>query len=275
MMIKQIHLINQLCLCYNSAMNHIEKYYNKFNEDKRLESRHGIVEFSVSMAFIKKYLPTNQCKIIDIGAGTGKYSIALSKLGHDVTAVELVKKNLSMLQQKNSNVKAFQGNALNLKKFKDNSFDITIMFGPMYHLFSTEDKVKALCEAKRVTKTGGYIFVAYLLADYALIRHGIMDNNIRQAINNGKIDKAYNIIATEEDLYSYVRLPQIEEYNNMAGLTRSCIFSPDGPTDYIRQSINKLSEQDFEYFISYQLANATRPDLLGASSHVVDVLIKQ
>lgn len=256
-------------------MNQIEKYYNKFNEDKRLSTRHGQVEFTVSMHFLQKYIRNKSCKIIDIGAGTGKYSIALSELGHDVTAVELVKKNLSILQAKNSNVKAYQGNALNLKKFKDESFDITILFGPMYHLFSKDDKVQALKEAKRITKKGGYIFVAYLLADYALIRHGIMDNNIRTSLENGKIDTDYNIISTIDDLYSYVRLPQIEEYNSLAGLTRKTIFSPDGATDYIRPYINKLSQEDFEYFISYQLANAERVDLLGASSHVVDVLIKE
>ena len=256
-------------------MNQIEKYYNKFNEDKRLSSRHGQIEFTVSMHFLQKYIGDKICKILDIGAGTGKYSIALSDNGHDVTAVELVKKNLSVLQQKNSNVKAYQGNALSLKKFKDETFDITIMFGPMYHLFSTQDKVQALKEAKRVTKKGGYIFVAYLLADYALIRHGIMDNNIRSSLANGKIDKEYNIVSTLDDLYSYVRLYQIDEYNSLAGLTRKTIFSPDGATDYIRPYINKLSQEDFEYFVNYQIANAERIDLLGASSHVVDVLIKE
>ena len=256
-------------------MNQIEKYYNKFNEDKRLSTRHGHVEFTVSMHFLQKYIGDKKLKIIDVGAGTGKYSIALSELSHDVTAVELVKKNLSVLQSKNSNVKAYQGNALNLKKFADESFDLTILFGPMYHLFTQDDKVKALLEAKRVTKKGGYIFVAYLLADYALIRHGIMDNNIRSSINNGKIDENYNIMSTPDDLYSYVRLPQIDEYNSLAGLTRKTIFSPDGATDYIRPYINKLSQEDFEYFISYQLANAERADLLGASSHVVDVLVKE
>ena len=102
-------------------MNEIEKYYNKFNEDKRLLSRHGVVEFTVSMEYIKKHLKPN-AKVIDVGAGTGRYSIALNNLGYDVTAVELVKKNLSMLKQNEPNIKAYQGNALNLKKFKDNQF---------------------------------------------------------------------------------------------------------------------------------------------------------
>lgn len=252
-------------------MNEIEKYYNKFNEDKRLNTRHGSVEFFVTMEHIKKYL-FKDASIVDIGAGTGKYSIALFESGYNVTAIELVKKNLSVLKQKNGKINAFQGNALNLKKCKDNSFDVTLLLGPMYHLFSTEDKIKALSEAKRVTKKGGYIFVAYLLSDYAIIRHAIMDNQLRESLNNNKIDKNYNIISTETDLYSYVKLSDVDNYNSKVGLVRDAIFSPDGPTDYIRQYINKLSPQDFEYYKQYVLYNSTRADLLGASSHIVDVL---
>ena len=79
--------------------------------------------------------------------------MALADEGYDVTAVELVKYNLGILKQKNSSVKAYQGNALKLSRFPDNEFDVVLVFGPMYHLYSFEDKVKALTEAKRVVKS--------------------------------------------------------------------------------------------------------------------------
>ena len=89
-------------------MTNIEKYYNKFNEDKRLLRRHGNVEFVTSMKYIHEYLGEDKNKkIIDIGAGTGRYSVALANEGYDVTAVELVKYNLGILKQKNSLVKAY------------------------------------------------------------------------------------------------------------------------------------------------------------------------
>ena len=81
-------------------MTELEKYYNKFNEEKRLKSRHGQVEFITSMKYIHKYLPKRehgQVKILDVGAGTGRYSVALAEEGYDVTAVELVKYNLGIL----------------------------------------------------------------------------------------------------------------------------------------------------------------------------------
>jgi ubiquinone/menaquinone biosynthesis C-methylase UbiE len=137
-------------------MTELEQYYNKFNEEKRLDSRHGKVEFITSMKYIHEYLGGDTTKkILDIGAGTGKYSVALAEEGYDVSAVELVKHNLGLLKAKNSSVKAYQGNALKLRRFENDTFDVTLLFGPMYHLFTKEDKVRALCEAKRVTKPGG------------------------------------------------------------------------------------------------------------------------
>ena len=56
----------------------LEAYYNKFCEDKRLTRRHGNVEYITSMKYIHKYLEnfSKNAKILDIGAGTGRYSIA-------------------------------------------------------------------------------------------------------------------------------------------------------------------------------------------------------
>ena len=106
-------------------MNKLEMYYNKFNEDKRLLSRHGQVEFFVTTKYIEKYIDGRKnLKILDIGAGTGRYSAYFARFGHDVTAVELVKKNLSQIKKKSDKIDAMQGNALNLK-LPDNTFDIT------------------------------------------------------------------------------------------------------------------------------------------------------
>ena len=139
-------------------MNEIEKYYCKFNEDKRLLSRHGQVEYFVAEKYIQEIIADRKnLNIIDIGAGTGRYSIPLSNAGHNVTAVDLVKKNVSTIKLKNSNVKAIQGSALNLK-FDNDTFDIALLFGPLYHLFSHEDKMKAILEAKRIVKPNGYIY---------------------------------------------------------------------------------------------------------------------
>ena len=259
----------------------IEEYYNKFNEEKRLDSRHGQVEFIVTMKYIHQYLDEikqkkkqSEISILDIGAGTGRYSVALANEGYDVSAVELVKHNLGILKSKQSTVKAYQGNALRLKRFEDNSFDICLLFGPMYHLFSKEDKLQALSEAKRVTKPGGIIFVAYVMNEYGVLTYAFKERHILECIEQNRLTQDYKTISEQKDLYDYVRLEDIAELNELAGLQRMQIITPDGPANYMRPFLNQLSEEEFKYFVDYQMATCERADLLGAGAHTVDILRK-
>lgn len=254
-------------------MTELELYYNKFNEDKRLTRRHGYVEFVTSMKYIHKYLEEfNNPKILDIGAGTGRYSVALAEEGYDVTAVELVKYNLGILKKKNSSVKAYQGNATKLSRFEDESFDLTLLFGPMYHLYSHEDKLKALNEAKRVTKKGGIILVAYVMNEYSVITYGFKQNNIKECMENNKLTKDFHTVSSKEDLYDYVRIEDINRLNEEAGLEREIIISVDGPADYLRQTLNAMDDEAYRLFIEYHLATCERYELIGAAAHTVDIL---
>lgn len=246
-------------------------YYNKFNEDKRLNSRRGQVEYIVTMKYIHNYLKKGD-NIIEIGAGTGKYSIALSEEGYSVTAVELVKHNLKLIEAKSNKVKAILGNAINLKKLKDNTFDLTLLFGPMYHLITDEEKIKALNEAKRITKKNGIIMVAYCMNDYSIIEHGFINNNIKESIKNNEIDDNFHITPKCTDLYSRVTIEDINNLNKITNLERIKIISPDGPSSYIRKSLNNMDLETFNVFIKYQLSICERYDLIGAGAHTVDIL---
>ena len=246
-------------------------YYNKFNEDKRLNTKHGQVEFLTALNYINKYIKKND-KVIDIGAGTGKYSKTLQDAGYDIFAVELVKHNLRQIEKKG--IKCTLGNATNLKKIDDETYDITLLFGPMYHLISIEEKEKALSEAKRITKKGGYIFISYCMNEYAVITHGFIDNNIKESINNKLIDNNYKITPKKDDLYSFVRLEDIDYLKDKLELKRVKILSQDGPAEYIKKSINKMNKEEFDLFMEYHLKTCKRKELLGAGRHILDILQK-
>lgn len=257
-------------------MTPLEKYYNKFNEEKRLDSRHGRVEFFVSMHYIMQCLQGKKdSKILDIGAGTGRYSVALADAGYDVTAIEAVKYNLGILKSKKSQVKAHLGNALNLRKFEDESFDLTLLFGPMYHLCKEEDKIKALSEAKRVTKKGGYILVAYCMNEYSVVTYAFKERNILDCIKEGRIDENFRVRPREGDLYDYVRIEDIDAINKACSLKREKLIGVDGAADYMRPFLNRLSEEEFELFLKYQLTVCERYELVGAGAHCLDILRKE
>lgn len=264
-------------------MTELEEYYNKFNEEKRLNSRHGQVEFVTSMKYIHKYLELLKAehkdsdgplKILDVGAATGRYSIPLAEEGYEVTAVEPVKHNLSRLKQKSNKVTAYQGNAIKLSKLEDDTYDLTLLFGPLYHLHSKEDKLKALAEAKRVTKPGGYILVAYIMNEYSVITYAFREKHILENLEKGMLDENFHCTETGNELYSFVRLEDIEELNELSGLQRVQIIAADGAANYIRQVLNSLSEEEFAKFIEYHISVCERPDLMGASAHTVDILKK-
>lgn len=262
-------------------MTELEEYYNKFNEEKRLNSRHGQVEFTTSMHYIHQYLAQlgaererADIRILDIGAGTGRYSVPLAEEGYDVSAIELVKHNLGRLKQKSSSVKAYQGNAMNLKRFEDDSFDVTLLFGPMYHLHAKEDQLQALKEAKRVTKKGGYIFVAYIMNEYSVITYAFKERHILESMQEGMLDETFHCTETANRLYSMVRLEDIARLNEQAEVSRLKIIAADGAANYIRPYLNALTEEEFEAFIRYHMATCERMDLMGASSHTVDILTK-
>ena len=283
-------------------MTNIEKYYNKFHEEHRLTTRHGQVEFRTTLHYIEEatrwlsdaerrienttdngsqnvvsirpsgYSTSGALKIADIGAGTGRYSVELCHRGYDVTAVELVKHNLEILRAKHENIKTWQGDARNLSFLDDKSFDITLLFGPLYHLHGDEEKLKALTEARRITKKGGIILVAYVMNEYSVISYCFKEHKWSEVAAKGGLSPDFHTICTEEDLYDYVRLEDIDRLNKAAGLERIKIISADGAADYMRRELNEMSPEEFEAFCAFQLANCERPELVGAGSHCVDIL---
>ncbi|MCR5082121.1 MAG: class I SAM-dependent methyltransferase, partial [Parasporobacterium sp.] len=185
---------------------------------------------------------------------------------------ELVQHNLGRLKAKCPGVKAFKGNAIKLKRFEDDTFDLTLLFGPLYHLISFEDKLRALNEAKRVTKPGGFILVAYIMNEYSVLTYGFKEQHILELIEDERIDDTFRVAPKDGELYDYVRLSDIDELNKKAGLTRVKILSPDGPANYMRPFLNKLTDEEFELFVKYQLSVCERPELLGAGGHILDIV---
>ncbi|MBP3689476.1 MAG: class I SAM-dependent methyltransferase [Bacteroidaceae bacterium] len=255
------------------ALTNIEKHYNKHPEDLRLQRRHGIVEFETTMHHLHRFLQPGHV-VLDIGAGTGRYASALMAEGYRVKAVELVRRNIDVFLKREPTADVVQGDARDLSFFPDDMADTTLLLGPLYHLIGDEQKLRALAEAKRVTKPGGVIFVAYLMNEYSILSYCFDQERIAGLMARGVVDKGFHIQACEDELYDYVRMEDVNRLNGMAGLQRVTVFSPDGAADYMRTRLNRMSQETFRLFVEYQMSVSERPDLIGAGSHIVDVVRK-
>lgn len=253
------------------ALSNIEKHYNKHPEDLRLLRRHGMVEFATTMHHLHRYLQPG-AQVLDIGAGTGRYTSALMAEGYQVKAVELVQRNIDVFLKREPKADVQQGDARNMPFIPTHSADVTLLLGPLYHLIGFDEKLKALNEARRVTRPGGLIFVAYLMNEYSILSYCFDEDRIGGLLARGVVDEQFHIQAQPDELYDYVRLDDINALDQAAGLERVTIFSPDGAADYMRTRLNRMSDETFAHFIEYQKCISERPDLIGAGSHVVDVV---
>ena len=182
----------------------LSDFYFSIEEDKRLISKHGMVEFTVTTKYIEKYLKKND-RILEIGCGTGRYALHYARKNYRIDAIELMKSHLEVLHENKlttDNVCAVQGNALDLSVYPDETFGVTLLLGPIYHLFTVEDKLKCLSEASRVTKKNGIIFVAYCQFDASMIQAGFIKNMYGFLLENNLLDeKTYLPISNPKGIF--------------------------------------------------------------------------
>ncbi|MFF2015071.1 class I SAM-dependent methyltransferase [Paenibacillus sp. NPDC058177] len=146
-------------------MDNVIDYYSRFDEWGRLDREP--LEFTINLHYIKQYLASSGT-VLDNGAGPGKYSIELAKLGYNVTLSDLTPKLVEIAQQKVSELgltERFNGfhvlNATHLEGIPDEMYDASLMLGPLYHLQKEEERISAIRELHRVTKRNGIVFVAF------------------------------------------------------------------------------------------------------------------
>ena len=257
--------------------DYLINYYNEYDEEGRLaNSRVGRVEYLTTRKHIDELLKPYS-RIAEIGAGTGRYSVTLSKEGYDVTAVELVQHNLDILESKldgSENIVTYQGNALDLNMLDDNTYDMTLVVGPMYHLYSDEEKITALREAVRITKPGGHILVAYCMNEATVIQYVFFFFMLRETMDLNMLTDDWKCISEPKDLFEMVRVEDIERINAAVPVERVKLVATDGASRYIRDYLEEMDEETFTKWLSYHFATCERQDLIGATNHSLDILRK-
>ena len=226
------------------------------SEDDRLTTRHGSVEFVTTMRYIEKYLFPG-ARVLEIVAGTGRYSHALAQKGYGVDAVELVPYNIEIFRRKISAdeiITITQGDARDLSAFTDESYDITLLLGPLYHMFTIEDKRQTIGEALRVTKTGGVVFAAYCMSDASIMEGGFKNNRFDMELCLRKFAEHYAEIFNASDAIF------LEKYGRLLFLS------------YLKPLING----DGFYHIESQFTDMRRMDIVvdfGRDQFIVELKI--
>ena len=257
----------------------IKSFYASRKEDERLTSRSGAVEFRVTTAYIDRYLRTGD-KIIEIGCATGRYSLHYARQGHAITALDLVENNLDVLRgrvQPGDDIEVVQGNALDLSRWADESFDAALLLGPMYHLYTEADKLTALREALRVVRRGGYLFAAYCQFDAAMIQSIFSGKKLFDYVTqSGLLDEeTWLPISNPAGIFELYRKEDVDRLVARLDADRLHYVGTDMFTYYIREDIDRLDAELYEKYLSYTMSICENQNLVSASNHTLDVLRKR
>lgn len=249
-------------------MNKIENHYtNEYDENIRFtKDQMHEAEFLITLETIKKYLRPGM-KILELGAGTGAYSIQLAKDKYEVTSIELVKKNLDILKSKITSkmkIEAILGNALNLKFIKEKQFDMVLCLGPMYHL-DTKDRLKCIKEATRVCKKNGILMFAFV-SNYLPFIYDFK--------KNPKMLLEQKDFKSKDGVFTFIKIDELEKLFKNTKLKKLDILSPDGISRLFKDQINSLSKKEFKIWLDYLRTTANDSSLIGYGEHLLYVAKK-
>ncbi len=255
----------------------LNSIYSKYDEDTRLSrSRHGQLEYLTTMRYIHQLVPAGS-KVLEVGAGTGRYSIDLAKEGYDVTAVELVPHNLEILKRNAAgleNILSMQGDATDLGTFAANSFDAVFLFGPMYHLYEKADQHKALDEAIRVTKPNGVIMSAFI-SIYEIIFANYLQGNFRLGMEIN-YDADYRVKHFMEQGFTGFDIQEFENLFADKPVQKIALAGTDSVLELAERTAGfQLSDDDFKLFTDYHFQTCEQRELLGSQTHLLYICRKK
>lgn len=256
----------------------LTEYYGNYDEDGRLASRHGSVEFLTTMRYIEKYLKPGM-RILEIGAATGRYSHTLARRGYRVEAVELIAHNIDLFRantQPGEDVSVRQGNAKDLSFFGDETFDMTLLLGPMYHLFTVQEQKQALVEALRVTKRGGLLFTAYCGNDATMVQYCFGRGMLKEKRYQDLVDfDTFKARSDPAELFELYRKEDIDALMDGFPAQRLHYVGTDMATNYMRPCIGEMDDELFQLYLKYHFTICERSDMVGVSHHILDIQRKE
>ena len=171
----------------------VQRFYRDTAEGTRLTSLSagGPVEFERTQSLLRARI-TPSSRVIDIGGATGVHATWLAADGHDVVLIDPVPSQVARASAVGS-FAAETGDARDLR-FDACSFDVALLFGPLYHLRSRSDRLRALREAVRVVRPGGLVF-ATGISRFSALADGMLhpvpevtDERVLGLINTGDWD---------------------------------------------------------------------------------------
>lgn len=263
-----------------SERHDVVGHYESIREEDRISSGLGQLELLRVQEVLKRHLPSPPARVLDVGGGTGIHASWLAERGDSVHVIDLTPRHVEKIRSElgSLGVTAEEGDARTLN-VADNSFDVVLAFGPMYHLTTVEDRQQALREAVRAVRPGGLIAVAAIsrfasLFD-GLARGFLFDANFRKIVERDLAEGQHRNPDNRPHWFTTAYLHEPEQLRGeleRADLDVVELVGLEGLAGWLSNLGEKWETDEGREGILYAARTIERtPSLLGLSAHLLAI----
>ncbi len=249
------------------------------------DGRTSPVSLAVHKHYLRRFVRAGD-RVLDVGAGPGRFSIELARSGANVTVADLSPGQLELnrrtlaeagLEERVSD--RVQADILDLAAFGDDAFDATVCYGgPLSYVLDRADE--AVDELLRVTRSGGYLLVSVMSLTGAfagglarvrddLRRYG--PDVVEAVIHTGDLPAALSGHAPMH-MYRWSELRDLLERHRCRIVAASASSLSFGQLH--RELHLTLTDDERALLTAWEIDLAAEPGAIGMGEHIIAVVQK-
>jgi len=261
----------------------VEAFYETaYNEEGRMER--NPLEFIRCKEIISRYLRGRPMEIADIGGAAGAFSYWLAEQGHRVHLLDFTPLHIEQAKKRGKKLgltlASYHCADARSLPFLDDSMDVVLLMGPLYHLQDRDDRLRCLSQAMRVLKPGG-VLLCEAISRYASLVDGFKyaDVNDPRFIDILDRDLATGLHDPGDTAYfttAFFHTPGgLEAEAAEAGFERIELIAVEGFANAMDSHAILKNKKLRELLLEYIRRTERVPELMGISGHFFAAARKQ
>jgi ubiquinone/menaquinone biosynthesis C-methylase UbiE len=261
----------------------IANFYARSSEEHRLGQGPFVLEEARTRELIERHAPPPPATVLDVGGAAGAYALWLADAGYTVHLIDAVPRLVTEAQRQSvarsrplASCRVGDARALD---FPDQSADIVLLLGPLYHLTDAADRARALSEARRVLKLGGRLLVAAISRSASALdglSRGLLQDPqfaliVEQDLRNGQHRNPTDRLDYFTTAYFH-RPEELAAEVRAAGLILDGVYGIEGPGWILPDVAERMGNPQWRAtLLEVARMLETEPSVLGSSAHLLAI----